>query len=355
MAELANAWLRLGHRVTFFVPQYSGDPYFPTQAEIKWLDERGRITERLEPSRRPRQARLLGSWATLTRALDRYGTAYDIVLANQHSTAWPVFLSRIPAKKFYYVQAYEPQHAISASSALTGKLIWAAATSTYFLPLKRIVNSPIYYKYKALRARALVPPGVDFAIFHPEDTSKDIGKNSSAKEAWQGRTVILGCIGRKEVYKGTGYVLDAFEMLKRRGVDVELRVAFGNLPDARPIPAGCHVVMPHSDRELAAFYRSLDIMIAPGTAQLGAPHYPVMEPMACGTPVITTGYMPASADNAWLVPTHDAEAIADAVQEVMSSPELRAERQRRALEAIRPFSWENVSRQMLEIFTDSSG
>jgi len=43
------------------------------------------------------------------------------------------------------------------------------------------------------------------------------------------------------------------------------------------INPACVVVVPGNDTELADYYRSVDILIAPGTVQHGAPHYPVME------------------------------------------------------------------------------
>ena len=41
LSNLANEWIRLGHTVLFLSPRESDDPYFPTTAEIIWLDRRG--------------------------------------------------------------------------------------------------------------------------------------------------------------------------------------------------------------------------------------------------------------------------------------------------------------------------
>lgn len=340
LSELATAWAALGHEVTFLVSYHSGAPYFPTRGAILWLDDSGNKVE--GPSPKPASARreVVDTSRLLLKGLNRYGRGFDVLLANHCFTAWPVFLSRVSAKKFYYVQAYEPEYYAQPPSARQ-KAIQSLAMSTYLLPLRRIVNSPIYYNYKLLRAKDYVPPGLDFCIFYPKPLAED----------WGERTVVLGCIGRKAPYKGMSYVLDAFEAMVARGFDVALRVAYGNFPDGREAPSKCRVVVPQNDRELADFYRSVDVMIAPGTVQLGAPHYPVMEAMACGVTVVTTGYIPASSDNAWIVPVHDSEAIVTAVADITAKPALRLERVRRGLEAIQPFSWDRVAAKMLEIFS----
>ena len=93
-------------------------------------------------------------------------------------------------------------------------------------------------------------------------------------------------------------------------------------------------------------------MVAPGTVQLGAPHYPVLEAMACGIPVITTGYMPASRENnnAWIVPIADADSIAQAILEAIEAPHLREKRKQKGLEDIQKFSWQAVAKIFLDLF-----
>ena len=58
---------------------------------------------------------------------------------------------------------------------------------------------------------------------------------------------------------------------------------------------------PNCDSELADYYRSIDILIAPSFLQLGAYHYPVIEALACGTAVITAGYLPGNKYNSWIL------------------------------------------------------
>jgi glycosyltransferase involved in cell wall biosynthesis len=146
-------------------------------------------------------------------------------------------------------------------------------------------------------------------------------------------------------------VLAAYQALRARGAPVELHVAFGGVADELRRLPGLRVVVPANDTELAAFYRSLDVMLAPGLIQLGAPHYPAMEAMACGVPLVTTGYMPADADNSWLVPVAHTGAIVAAVGAILADPEEARRRAARGLEAMRPFAWARVAADLLAQIT----
>jgi glycosyltransferase involved in cell wall biosynthesis len=81
-----------------------------------------------------------------------------------------------------------------------------------------------------------------------------------------------------------------------------------------------------------------------------------MEAMACGIPVITTGYIPASLErnNSWIVPINDPQAISNAVREIIKNTDVRNERILNANKDIQDFSWEAVSEKMLNIFKDIS-
>ena len=79
---------------------------------------------------------------------------------------------------------------------------------------------------------------------------------------------------------------------------------------------------------------------------------PVLEAMACGTPVITSNVssLPEVAgDAAILVDPYSIEAIADAMELVASSPIVAAEMKRRGLEQVKNFSWELAAQQTHEV------
>lgn len=339
LAELANHWISEGHKVDFLVNEVSSMPYFPTNAGIKWATNSGKIIS--EAERKKRSPCTSNGWINLIslyRALSGIGKGYDIIFANHSLTAWPVAFAKCGvAKKFHYIQAYEPEYYALEKGLKSIVLEWLSIRS-YGFDLKQICNAPNYIGYKNIRAKEWVPPGINFNIFFPKSENKDF---ASAQE------VVLGCIGRREPAKGIKYVLEAFKSLYEQDQRFRLHVAFGNLPDDWSHP-GLKVVVPQNDNELGEFYRSLDIMLAPGTVQLGAPHYPVMEAMACGVPVVNTGYLPANEKNSWIVEVGSSNSIVAAVIDVVSEKDYR-NKVMRAAKDIASFGWSPVAKKMTQI------
>jgi glycosyltransferase involved in cell wall biosynthesis len=276
------------------------------------------------------------------RGLCAIGGSYDIILANHSLTAWPVrFADSAAARKFFYVQAYEPEF-YQLEAGWKAKILRRLSQWSYGLDLTQVANAPIYVDHDSIRARTWIPPGLDVSIFRRRGDMPSFRPDDSP--------VVIGTIGRREPSKGTIHVLEAFTRLHALNSRFRLRVAFGNLPDGWAHPAA-EVVVPGDDDELAAFYRSVDILAAPGTVQLGACHYPVLEAMASGTPVVTTGYLPASSENSWLVPVQDSDAIARAILEIVEMPDAElAKRLDLAHAAVQRFSWGQVSREFLDLF-----
>ncbi len=337
LSRLADEWLRMGHNVSFLAPEYSNYPYFPTNAEVIWLNDRGECVSKPVETCRGGLG-VLKNIMALYLGLNREAKRFDIILANHNLTVWPVALAYTSAKKTYYVQAYEPEYykAITISKCMLKIFSYIS----YHLINHKIVNSPVYLKYKNLRASEWVPPGLDFTIFYPRKNDSGIGCRGE-------KTFVIGCIGRKEPEKGIRYVTEAFISLRLRNVPVRLKVAYGNIPEDLASREDVEVVVPRNDRELGGFYQSVDVLVAPGTVQHGAPHYPVMEAMACGVPVITTGYMPANSSNSWLVPVGDADAIVRSIEEIMEAGVF--DKVDKALSDIEVFSWPIVARKFIGI------
>ena len=337
LSQLANEWIKQGHIVDFLSPNSSEDPYFPTSAGIIWVDSAGNISKI-----RGDKAKSSGWYhiKSLYRGLNEIGRKYDVIFANHSLTAWPVAVTFCEkAKKFYYIQAYEPEY-YTNTKTIKGYLLALVSALSYHLPLKRIVNSPIYFCYKNVRSSQFVPPGLDLLNFKPDEI-----KNNFEHE----KPIIIGCIGRHEPEKGTIYVLQAFEQLYKKDSRFLLRVAYGNLPE-QWWHDRCEVILPKNDQELADYYRSLDILVAPGTVQHGAPHYPVLEAGACGVAVITTGYMGATPETAWIVKNKNVDEIIKSVIDIVSDNKQRNEKRAKFLDESKNYSWEYVSEKMLVIF-----
>lgn len=338
LSELANSWIRQGHDVAFLCIDSSDEPYFPTKAKIIRIDARGICSNaKVKQEKQSRWHHI----KSLFLGLNLIGRHYDVILANHSLTAWPVaFASCGVAKKMYYVQAYEPGY-YAGTKKLKGYLFAIGSALTYHLSLNKIVNAPIYFRYVNLRASVFVPPGIDLANFKPAIFTKDIG---------HAKSIVIGCIGRNEPEKGTIYVLRAFEELYKKDKRFLLRIAaFGDLPEGWK-HENCEVVVPKNDSELADYYRSLDILVAPGTVQHGAPHYPVLEAGACGIPVVTTGYMGATHETAWIVRNKDVGTIVEAIENIVTDEEQRLRKRAKFLNDVSSYSWDNVAAKMLMQF-----
>lgn len=338
LSELANGWIKHGHEVTFVTNKNSMPPYFPTYAKIEWVDDHGLPAENnnLAPYRR----KLNGakSLFSLYLALKRIRKSYDIVLANQSLTTWPTVLAGGGKRKsFYYIQAYEPEY-YSANGGIKNSISMLLSKISYYLPLTQVCNAPIYIGYKNISAKDWIPPGIDLRNFH---SAKKYEELSTKHE------LVIGCIGRKEPTKGTHYVIKAFLDLYEQDKRYKLRVAFGNLPDDFH-HQNLEIIIPKSDSELAAFYRSVDIVVAPGTVQHGAIHYPVMESLACGTPVVHTGYMPGNESNSWVISPNSSDAIVVAIKDIVKSKDLPIKIQN-GVEEVKQYSWERVCNDFLTV------
>lgn len=351
LSNLASHLLSKGHYVSFLVHYRGGAiPYFPTKAKIIFYRSDGSIIRSFESARcdlytqsySRRRPSLLGLYYGMYAAISRLSKEFDHVIANHSLTAYPVFLAcRRGLKSFYYIQAYEPEYYRLQALSISSIVLYFLSKFSYLLPLEQIANSPLYIKYKNIKAKEWVPPAIDFEIFFPAP-SKTFKPDCSK--------VYIGIIGRPEKQKGTIYAYRAFEYLRTLYPNLVLRVAYGPIPDTLLNDQSTELCCPNSDSELADFYRSLDILIAPGIVQLGAYHYPVLEAMACGVPVVTTGYLPADSSNAWIVAPQSYNDIKDSVLEILSTDcESVKRRTSKAISDVSPLTWDESAQKLIDI------
>ncbi len=346
LCNLASEWVRDGHRVDFLMHESSGEPYFPTEGNIVWYSSDGRVTG--APDTDQPEPGFQQSFHAMRRAIACVQRDYDTVLLNHSMTVWPAVMAGVRHKSFYYIQLYEPEVFFALPSARM-KLLAAILWWTYWIiPAKKcFVNSPMYPGYRNIRTRApIIPPGIDTDKYY----QKPFREISSP--------VVVGIIGRKAAWKGVRQAVDAIRAMLADGMDVRLRVAYGlHMPEEelRGLEEIVETVMPRDDGQLADFYRSVDVMFALATIQQGAPHYPVIESMACGTPVVTTGYYPGDAETTFLVPGDNPGAVLERVRELMrmDGAELKAKLDA-ARKKVEELQWKRLSSVMLRHMTEVS-
>ena len=102
--------------------------------------------------------------------------------------------------------------------------------------------------------------------------------------------------------------------------------------------------------DLPAVYSLADLFLYP--SNLEAFPIPITEAMACGTPIVTSevnGLQEIAGDAAMLVDPSDTECIAQAINQVLSDPQLSEDLSSKGLDRAKMFSWDKCARETLEI------
>jgi len=169
-------------------------------------------------------------------------------------------------------------------------------------------------------------------------------------------------LGRLEKRKGLPYLLQAYAQAKARlpesrliivGPDGGMRAgaeAFVRREGLTDVVFTGYV--PEEDKP--RYYRTADVFCAPNT---GNESFGVilLEAMATGAPVIASNiegfaYVVTHEQEGLLVPPRDADALADALVQLLADADRRHEMGRCGQERARQFSWDRVSRQVLDFY-----
>lgn len=331
LSELGNYFFEKGNDVYYVTHYYSSNPYFPVKGKLIFVNSDG-IESSIEKKKHKKG---LLNILSILNYLKKTNEKFDVIIANHWATAYSVAFSGYMAKKIYYIQAYEPEF----NQIIFKKLL---ARLSYILPLKQIVNSHIYVGYKNIKGKDIVYPGLDLKKYYRK---KYIPFTNE---------IVIGAINRTEIWKGTNDVIKAYNILKKISsrYSFKLKLAYSN--ELNEKIDGLEYIIPQNDSELADYYRSVDIMVAPGHIQLGAVHYPVIESMACGTPIITTGYYPANDKrNAWIVPVKSPEKIAECIMYMIENQELVCQKVEQAIQDVQQFDWNIIAEKFIEIIEES--
>lgn len=115
-----------------------------------------------------------------------------------------------------------------------------------------------------------------------------------------------------------------------------------------------HTMMILTDEQLASVYRNARALVLPSRNEgFGLP---VIEAMACGTPVVASNRSAvpeAAGDAAILVDPMDAEALAAALVEVCESTPLRENLRAKGLARVQGCTWERTGQQVARILEES--
>lgn len=212
------------------------------------------------------------------------------------------------------------------------------------------------YRLPADRVR-VVHLGVD-ARFKPID----IISASSVEECYQlpGRFILA--VSTIEPRKNLLVLLEAYQALRQRHPDIQLVIAgkrgwhsepFFERLQALGLSDAVRLLGFVPDGDLPALYSLAEVFAFPSLYEgFGLP---VLEAMACGTPVIcsNTSSLPEVAGEAALqIAPADVQEWARALEQIVSDSALRASLRERGLKQAARFTWENTARQTYSIYQE---
>jgi glycosyltransferase involved in cell wall biosynthesis len=161
-----------------------------------------------------------------------------------------------------------------------------------------------------------------------------------------GRILFVGHVGLR---KGSHYLAEACRILRSRGVSFECRVAGPLQADVtQPLFEGPSYLGQVPRSQIREEFRRADLFVLPTLAEgMALVH---LEAMACGLPVITTpacGSVVRDGVEGFLVPSRDARALADRIQEVLEDQPMRQRMAVAASHRARNYSWRRYGNRLL--------
>jgi glycosyltransferase involved in cell wall biosynthesis len=168
-------------------------------------------------------------------------------------------------------------------------------------------------------------------------------------------------VGNLKPHKNVKTLIRAFALLRGRGnLDHHLLILGDDRKWKKELVDECHgqgvaeavhFVSHVEYAMLPSVYGAADLLVLPSFVEgFGLP---VLEAMACGTPVACSraASMPeVASDAAEYFDPHSAEDLAAAIDRALNSEERRAELRQKGLERVKQFSWEKCARCHCEIY-----
>ena len=195
-------------------------------------------------------------------------------------------------------------------------------------------------------------PMADKEFTHPVRERYGLGENP-----------YLLYVGNIEPRKNLSVVISAYtEMVKSTELTAKPRLVIagadsGLCNDIFALPARLGLsqrvsfIGPVSDEELPSLYAGASVFLFPSLYEgFGLP---VLEAMACGTPVITssvTSLPEIAGDAAVVIDPVNTRELMDAMIRVLTNEALAKELRQRGLDRARRFTWEETARQTLEVY-----
>lgn len=206
-----------------------------------------------------------------------------------------------------------------------------------------------------------VHAGIDLALFRPvPQARRQLARRYPLPGGAQARYVLY--VGSELSRKNLGTLLRALALIVREQPDIYLlKVGRAGGEQARAdtlrlitglgLTDHVHFFEGVPDGDLPLFYSAADVYVCPSL--LEGFGLPVLEAMACGTPVVcsnVTALPEIAGDAALLVAPTDADGFAGAVLRLLDDADLRARMITRGRERAALFSWQRTVEGVLQVY-----
>ena len=166
-------------------------------------------------------------------------------------------------------------------------------------------------------------------------------------------------VGSLEPRKNLLRLLDAYEEIRVQYPKMELVIVGSSGypfkdPSMDSLPKGTHLLGKVPDTDLPPLYSGAKIFVYPSIYEgFGLP---VLEAMACGTPVIasTASSIPEVVGEAGLLfDPFDVDAIATGMEKVLNDPDLQNHLTELGLQRVKMFTWDRTAQQVWKVLVQS--
>ena len=232
----------------------------------------------------------------------------------------------------------------------------SAERARLVLTVSEFSRREIVDTYKLPADRVVVTPNaVDLGHFRVIDPPPE-----ELRDRYDLRVPFVLSVGRLEPRKNLERLIRAFARMRERiGKDVCLAIAGTSdfrhesiLEQAARLPdSSVRFLGAVPDKDLPGLYNLAEALAYPSLAEgFGMP---ILESMACGTPVLTAGRgaLPeVGGDAALLTDPEDEDAIERALARVLTDSTLRGRLREAGLERVQHYSWKETARRTLDAY-----
>lgn len=292
-------------------------------------------------------------WLRLRLPLRLLGDRVEV--AHFPGTLLPYWLPCPVVTTFYDLAAYRyPELYDPAELGLYRHLIPAAARrSTAILAVSECTRRDLVELLHVPAEKVFVTPlGVD-ARFRPVPGAAEVvAERFSLKQPY-----ILACVGSGHPRKNLRGTVEAFAALGRADLSLAIIGTAKRDPGAlaaietSPARHRIRLLGYVAEDDLPLLYSAATVFCFPSFYEgFGLP---VLEAMACGTPVIcgdTSSLAEVAGDAALLVAPQDSRALAEALAAVVEDSGLRAGLSAVGFERVQEFTWERTARATIEAY-----